>query len=335
MEKLRLGVLGCSGHYALRVAVPLNSSGMVEPYALASRDEAKAKEFAAATRFSKVYGSYEALLADPNVDFVYIPLPNHLHLEYIKKAADAGKPILCEKPICLSASEAAEAAAYCRKKNVPLMEAFMYRFHPQWVRAKEIAATGDIGDMLTVHSHFSYMSKDANNIRNKAEMGGGAIYDIGCYAVSSARHLFGREPIRVFCTLVRDPLFKTDVLVSGILDFGKGKTATLSVSTQMCPYQRVTAIGTGGSLSIEIPFNMYPDVPGKVTVSTSIGQRVIETPIADQYLLEFNAFAESVIHKTKTPTPVSDAIANMAVLDALFKSAESGTWEKVLEYKAE
>jgi predicted dehydrogenase len=334
MEKIRLGVLGCSGHYALRVAAPLTSSLLVEPYAVASRDEAKAREFAKKLGFPQSYGSYEALLADPNVDAVYIPLPNHLHREYIEKAADAGKPVICEKPLCLSARDAADAAAYCRQKNVPLMEAFMYRFHPQWVRAREIAASGELGSLLSVHSQFSYMNKDAGNIRNQAEAGGGAIYDIGCYAVSSARYLFGREPQRAVCTLVRDPAFKTDVLASGILDFGAGKTATFSIGTQMYPGQGVSAIGTGGSLSIAVPFNMYPDVPGSVTVSTGVGRRVIATEIADQYLLQFDAFAEAVIHRAEVPTPVSDAIANMAVLDALFKSAETGTWEAVQKYQA-
>ena len=332
MEKLRLGVLGCSGHYALRVAVPLASSLLVEPYAVASRDEAKARDYARTFGFSHFYGSYEALLADPNVDFVYIPLPNHLHLHYIQKAADAGKPVLCEKPICLNAKEAAEAAAYCRQKNTPLMEAFMYRLHPQWVRAKEIVFCGELGELLTTHGHFSYANKDAANIRNQADIGGGGIYDIGCYAVSSARYLFGREPGRAVCTLLRDPSFKTDILASGILDFGEGKTATFTVGTQMHPYQRVTAVGTGGSLSIEVPFNMYGDVPGKVTVSTSIGQRLVETEIADQYLCEFDAFALSLIDQTGVPTPPPDAVANMAVLDALFKSAETGAWETVQRY---
>ncbi|MDR0442424.1 MAG: Gfo/Idh/MocA family oxidoreductase [Treponema sp.] len=332
MKKLRLGVLGCSGHYALRIAAPLKSSKMVEPYALASRDKAKAEEFAKASHFSKIYGSYEALLADTDVDFVYIPLPNHLHLEYIKKAADAGKPVICEKPLCLNATEAVEAAAYCQKSSVPLMEAFMYRFHPQWIRAKEIVGVGEIGGLMSVNCHFSYMNKDANNIRNKTDTGGGAIYDIGCYAVSSARFLFGSEPVRAICTLVRDQVFKTDALASGILDFGGDRASTFTVCTQMYPCQRVTAIGTGGSLSIEIPFNMYPDIPGKVTVSTGVGQRLIETENADQYLLEFDAFSESVIQKTEMPTPVSDAIANMAALDALFKSAETGKWETVQRY---
>ncbi|MDR1251444.1 MAG: Gfo/Idh/MocA family oxidoreductase [Treponema sp.] len=331
MKKLRMGVLGCSFHYALRVSLPLKSSLLVEPYAVASRTEAKAKQFAENLGFSKAYGSYEALLADPDVDFVYIPLPNHLHLEYIKKAADAGKPVLCEKPLCINAKEAAEAAAHCHSRRVPLMEAFMYRFHPQWVRAKQIVAVGEIGELLTVHGHFSYTNKDGNNIRNRADAGGGAIYDIGCYTVSSARHLFGREPSRVICNLVRDPSFKTDILVSGMLDFGEAKAATFTLGTQMYPYQRVTAVGTGGSLSVEVPFNMYPDVPGRVAVSVGVGQRLIETEIADQYLLEFDAFAESLIQQKEVPTPVSDAVANMAVLDALFKSAETGAWEAVLK----
>ncbi|MDR0582940.1 MAG: Gfo/Idh/MocA family oxidoreductase [Treponema sp.] len=332
MDKLRMGVLGCSRHYELRVALPLRSSLLVEPYAVASRNEAKAKEFADKLDFPKAYGAYGDLLADPAVDFVYIPLPNHLHLEYIKKTADAGKPVLCEKPICLNAKEAAEAAAYCQSRNVPLMEAFMYRFHPQWVRAKEIVVAGEIGELLAVHGHFSYSNKDGNNIRNRADAGGGAIYDIGCYTASSARYLFGREPARVTSTLIRDPSFKTDILVSAILDFGEGRTATFTIGTQMHPGQRVDAVGSDGSLSIEVPFNMYPDVPGKVTVSTGVGRRLIETEIADQYLLEFDAYAGSIIQQREAPTPVSDAIANMAVLDALFKSAASGAWETVQKY---
>jgi predicted dehydrogenase len=327
-----MGVLGCSRHYALRVALPLRSSLLVEPYAVASRDEAKAREFAGKHGFSKFYGSYEALLADAAVDFVYIPLPNHLHLEYIKKAADAGKPVLCEKPLCMNAKDAADAAAYCRKKNVLLMEAFMYRFHPQWIRAKEIVRSGEIGEILATHGHFSYVNMDGTNIRNRADAGGGAIYDIGCYAVSSARHLFGREPVRAVSTLVRDPVFKTDILVSAVLDFGEGRAATFSIGTQMFPCQSVSATGSGGSLSIEVPFNMYPDVPGRITVAAGVGRRLIETRIADQYLLEFDAYAEAVIHKTEAPTPAADAVANMAVLDALFKSAAGGAWEEVTPY---
>jgi predicted dehydrogenase len=332
MEKLRMGVLGCSGHYALRVATPLRGSLLIEPYAVASRDTAKAQSYADRLGFAVSYGSYEALIADPKVDFIYIPLPNHLHLEYIKKAADALKPVLCEKPLCLNAREAAEAAEYCAKRGVPLMEAFMYRFHPQWVRAAEIVRAGEIGRVMTIGDAFSYTNKDASNIRNIAAAGGGALMDIGCYPISSARYLMGAEPRRAVCTLIRDPQFKTDILTSAILDFGEGRTSTFTVSTQMFPYQRITAVGTGGSLSVEIPYNMYGDVPGHVTVAVGNGTRLIETEIADQYLLEFDAFVESLIDKAPVPTPISDAVANMAVIDALFASAESGKWENVVKY---
>ena len=332
MDKLRMGVLGCSGHYAQRVATPLQSSLLIEPYAVASREAAKAKKFAKTWNFPVSYGSYEELLADPNVDFVYIPLPNHLHLEYIKKAADAGKPILCEKPLCLNAKEAASAAEYCKKKKIPLMEAFMYRFHPQWVRAAEVIKTGELGKILATSGVFAYNNKDGANIRNIAACGGGAILDIGCYTVSSSRFLMGGEPKKVAASLIRDPVFKTDVLCSAILDYGEGRTSTFTISTQMFPYQRVTAYGTGGSLSVEVPFNMFADVPGKLTISTGIAKREVETEIVDQYLLEFDSFAQALIEKTEVPTPVSDAVANMAVLDAVFAAAASGKWETVAKY---
>ena len=209
------------------------------------------------------------------------------------------------------------------------MEAFIYRFHPQWIRAKEIVINDEIGELLSFNCHFSYMNKDADNIRNKPETGGGAIYDIGCYAVSTARFLFDKEPVRAMCTLLRDKTFKTDATASGVLDFDEGRTSTFTVSTQMYPHQRITAFGSKGKFSIEIPFNMPPNIPGKITVSDSTGEKVIESEIADQYLLQFEAFAEAVINKTGAPAPVSGAIANMSVLDALFKSAETNNWVKI------
>jgi predicted dehydrogenase len=333
MEKLRIGVLGCSGHYSLRVAVPLRFSLLVEPYGIASRNIDNAREYARKWGFQKAYSSYEDLLADAEIDFVYCPLPNHLHLEYIKKSADAGKPILCEKPLGLNAGEAAEAAAYCKKKRVLLMEAFMYRFHPQWVRAAEIAKSGELGTVMTTAGIFSYDNKDAKNIRNTPEYGGGAILDIGCYTVSTARLLMQAEPLRVAASLTRDPVFKTDILSSALLDFGDGRVSTFTISTQMFPWQRVRAVGTGGTIAVEVPFNMYGDVPGRIHVCTGVGTRTVETEIADQYLLEFDAFATAVMEEqANAPIPVSDAVANMAVLDALFASAESGKWAEVKTY---
>jgi predicted dehydrogenase len=333
MEKLRLGVIGAAHIYASRIAAQLlKADSLVEPYGVASRDGDKAKQYARRWGFKTSYDSYEALLADKNIDFVYIPLPNHLHIEYIKKAADAGKPVICEKPIALNADTAAEAAEYCKKKGVPVMEAFMYRFHPQWVHAKELISSGEIGDVASITSFFSYNNRDEKNIRNIADIGGGGIYDIGCYTVSSARFLFGREPQRVICTLKRDEVFKTDVLASAILDYGEGRTSLFTVGTQINPYQQVTAVGSGGSLSIEVPFNMYNDYPGHITVRTGVGIRRIDTEIADMYLLEFNAFARAIRNKEEVPTPISDAVANMADLDALFASAKSGNWETVKQF---
>ena len=332
MDRLRMGVLGCSGHYALRVAIPLTASLLVEPYAVASRSAAKAKKFAKAWNFPVSYGSYEELLADPEVDFVYIPLPNHLHFEYIKKAANAGKPVLCEKPVCLNAKDAVKAADYCANRKIPLMEAFMYRFHPQWIRAAQIIKAGELGKVLASSGVFSYNNKDGENIRNKADCGGGAILDIGCYMVSTSRLLMGGEPKRVCASLVRDPVFKTDVLSSAILDYGEGRASTFTISTQMFPVQNVSAYGTNGSLSVEVPINMFSDVPGKLTVTTGIAKRKIETEIADQYLLLFDAFAQALMENAEVPTPITDAIANMAVLDAVFTSASSGKWEKVARY---
>ncbi|MDR0496545.1 MAG: Gfo/Idh/MocA family oxidoreductase [Treponema sp.] len=329
MEKLRMGVLGCSGHYALRVATPLKSSLLAEPYGIASRDAKKAKEFAKIWDFPVSYGSYEELLADPKVDFVFNSLPNHLHLPYIKKSADAGKPMLCEKPICLNAKEAAEAADYCKKMKIPLMEAFMYRFHPQWVRVAEVVKAGELGKILSTQAIFSYSNKDGENIRNKPEYGGGGILDIGCYAVSTSRLLMGGEPKRVAATLERDLAFGVDILSSAVLDYGNGRSSLFTVSTQMFPSQKVSAYGTSGSLTVEIPFNMPADIPGELIITTGLAKRKVETEIADQYLLMFDAFAQALIEKTEVPTPVSDAIANMAVLDAIFAAAASGKWEAV------
>jgi predicted dehydrogenase len=333
MQKLRMGVLGCSGHYSLRVAVPLSYSLLIEPYGIASRNKDKADIYAKEWGFQKSYGSYEELLSDPDIDFVYCPLPNNLHLEYIKKSADAGKPILCEKPFTMNAKEAVEAAEYCSKKGILVMEAFMYKFHPQWVRAKEITTAGELGTVMTTSFIFSYNNKEEKNIRNIVETGGGGILDIGCYCVSTARLLMDAEPKRVVSTLIRDPDFKTDCFASALLDFGDGRISTFTVSTQLFPWQRVRAVGTSGTLEIEVPINMYCDVPGRINVNTGIGARLIETEIIDQSLLEFDAFAIAVAEKhTEAPIPITDAVANMAVLDAIFSSAESGKWEEVKRY---
>ncbi len=328
MKTAKLGVLGVSYHFLSRVLSPLLKSELIQVYGIASRDSKRAKEAAERYGIPKYYPSYEDLLRDSEIDVVYIPLPNHLHAEWIRKSADYGKHILCEKPLALNAPEAKEAVNYAKGKGVKIMEAFMYRFHPQWQKALELVQFKVIGRVNSMHSFYGYLNLDPKNIRNIREVGGGAIYDIGCYVVSSARFLLQAEPRRVLNIIEFDSNFQTDILVNGILDFG-GVRSLFTVGTQTFPYQRVEVYGTNAVLTVEIPFNMYADVPARVTVRTNVGTRCIDLGPADQYLLQFEAFAKAIRDGLEAPTPPEDAINNMKVLDALFKSAQTGQWENV------
>lgn len=329
MKPVKWGVLGVADHFVKKVFLPARDSDMVEVVAIASRRKESAQAAAAKLGIPRAYGSYEDLLADKEVEAVYIPLPNHLHVEWIKKAADAGKHVLSEKPLGLDASQVEEAADYAQKRGILLMEAFMYRFHPQWRYAHDLVQTGNLGEIHAVQSTFFYDNPDPNNIRNIFDAGGGGIYDIGCYAVSTARFLMGREPTRAVAVVERHPEWKTDILASAILDFG-GAHATFTVGTRTFPDQHVTALGAGGKLTVEIPFNTHPDVPVQVHVTDDIGSRSISFGPRDHYGAELEAFSAAIRDGADTaPTPPSDAIANQRVLDALFASEKSGTWEKV------
>ena len=328
VKPLVMGVLGVSDHYHIRVRIPVGELDEVRMKGVASRKLKRAESAAASWKLEKAYGSYDELLADTEIEAVYIPLPNHMHGEWIKKCADAGKHVLCEKPLELDHDRAADAVAYAEAKGIVLMEAFMYRFHPQWIRARELIEIGEIGAPLTIHTIFGYDLQDPANIRNIRKYGGGAILDIGCYAVSSARFLLGGEPNRAISLMERHPEFDTDVLVSGMLDFGSARSV-FTVSTNIAPQQKVAVYGTGGSLVVNVPFNAYPDVPMKVTVETGVGTRELMCGPSDQYAQMFKAFAGAVRNGSPVPTPPSDALANMKVLDALFRSAESDGWEKV------
>ncbi len=325
MKALQLGILSVSGFFQKKIAIPVAKSPMIEMVGIASRSEEKAKKAAAEYNIAKSYGSYESLLADQSIEAVYIPLPNHLHAEYIRKAADAGKHIICEKPIALNAQEAQECIAYAHDKGVKVMEAFMYRFHPQWQHARELIRMKEIGKVQLVQSMFTFNNTDPANIRNKPETGGGALMDIGCYAVSSSRFLMGAEPKRVMSLTHYDQNFGTDILSTGILDFGDSR-AEYTVGTQSFPYQRVNVLGSGGVISIEIPFNAPADVETRLTVTNSVGTREILFAPEDQYILEFEAFAQAIKEKTDVPTSPDDAIANMKVLDALVKSSKQNEW---------
>ena len=328
MKPVVWGILSVSTHYKLRIHTYLRKSPLVDIRGIASRSKERAAEAARDLGLQKAYGSYEELLADKEIEAVYIPLPNHMHAEWVKKAADAGKHVLCEKPFALDAQEAEQAVRHAERKGVLVMEAFMYRFHPQWKRAREIVRSGEIGEVQSVNTIFSYMLTDPTNIRNVLAAGGGGIPDIGCYAVSSARFLVGREPLRVVSLVHRDPKLKTDILASGILDFGVARSV-FTVGTQSYPWQRVDVLGSGGELSVHIPFNASPDVPMRVSVNTGVGPRNYLSPLSDQYVEMFEPFSRAVREGGPAPTPPQDAIDNMKVLDALFRSEKSGTWERV------
>jgi predicted dehydrogenase len=328
MKPVVWGVLSVSGHYKLRVHTPIQKTSLLEMRAIASRSGQKAADAARSLGIPKSYDSYEELLADPEIEAVYIPLPNHLHAQWVKKAADAGKHILCEKPFAMDAGEAADAAWYAESKGVLLMEACMYRFHPLWQRAREIVRTGEIGAVHAIQAIFTYSNKDPANIRNIPEAGGGGIPDIGYYAVSSARFLLDREPDRTVSLVHRDPVLETDILSSAILDFGSAR-ALFTVATQTFPAQRVEVFGASGSISLPQCFNIFPDVPSQILISTSLGTRTVSHPAVDQYALLFEGFSKAVREGGPVPIPLRDAVENMKVLDAIFRSEKTGGWEKI------
>nr|WP_321407374.1 Gfo/Idh/MocA family oxidoreductase [uncultured Carboxylicivirga sp.] len=328
MEKVRIGVLSTSNHFIKRIILPVQQLDNVELYAIASRSELKAQEIANEFGIPFHYGSYEDLLADENIDAVYIPLPNHMHAEWIKKAADAGKHILCEKPLCMNTAEAEEILEHTQRKDVLLLEAFMYKFHPQWQLVRDIIRTNNIGKITYIHTSFSYNNPSANNIRNIAEFGGGGIRDIGCYAISVPRFILDKEPLQVVSNIIEHPEFKTDMLSSSILDFG-GTIASFHVGTTSDSFQKVDIIGTAGHINIHLPFNTYSDVPATVTVTTSIGSRDVTFDPIDQYGLMFQNFADTILNKTPLPFSSDDAILNQKVMDAVFRSAQNKGWELV------
>jgi predicted dehydrogenase len=264
MKKIRWGVLS-TARIGTETVIPAMQLGeYCTVTAIASRRLEKAQAAAGQLGIEKAYGSYEELLADPDIDAVYIPLPNHLHVPWTIKALNAGKHVLCEKPIGLSAAEAQVLLSAARKfPRLKVMEAFMYRHHPQWQWAKQKVIEGEVGEVRTIQSFFSYYNADPDNIRNKADIGGGGLMDIGCYCISLSRFIFETEPWRVCGIIEEDPSMKVDRLTSGILEFSRG-TSTFTCATQLVPYQRVNIFGTKGRIEIEIPFNAPSDRPCKV-----------------------------------------------------------------------
>jgi predicted dehydrogenase len=332
-QMVRWGVLGAAKIALVKVIPGMQRGKWSKVVAIGSRDAAKAKEAAKSLGLEKAYGSYEELLADPEIDAIYNPLPNHLHVPWSIKAAEAGKHVLCEKPISLSTGECRELMKVRDRTGVKVGEAFMVRSHPQWLRAREIVRSGAIGDLRSIMGAFSYFNRDPQNIRNIPEWGGGGLMDIGCYPIQISRFLYEREPARAVAAIERDPQMRTDRLTSGILDFGTGQ-AIFTCSTQMVPYQRVQLLGTKGRIELEIPFNAPPDRPTRILIDSGQdlfggGVRIEEFEICDQYTLQGDQFSLAVRGQGEVPTPLEDSLANMAVVEAMFESETSGSWEAV------
>jgi predicted dehydrogenase len=330
-NKLRWGVLS-TANIGLKKVIPAMQRGQLTTVsAIASRDLAKARQTADELGIPTAYGSYEELLADPNIDAIYNPLPNHLHVPWTVKAAEAGKHVLCEKPLSLTAAEAKTLLAVRSRTGVKIGEAFMVNCHPQWLRVRQLLDEGRIGELRSVLGFFSYFNADPANVRNHAEWGGGGLMDIGCYLIHAARYAFAQEPGRVIALIDRDPRMHVDRLTSAILDFPAGQSI-FTCSTQMLPGQRLHFIGTRGRIELEIPFNPFSDRPTRLWIDATgdlSGSGILtETfPACDQYTLQGDAFSRAVLEDTEVPVPIEDAIKNMAVIEAIFNSANSGVWE--------
>lgn len=331
MTKLRIGVLSTAKIATKKVIPAMQLCQYAEITAIASRSLDTAQHAAHELGIPKAYSTYEALLADPEIDAVYNPLPNDLHVLWSAKAAMAGKHVLCEKPIALTADEARTLIPIRDKANVKIAEAFMVKLHPQWLRAEQLIREGRIGPLRLITGTFSYFNDDPANIRNQPALGGGALMDIGCYLTFAARQLYGCEPTRALALIDRDPRTQVDRLSSFLLDFPSGH-AIFSCSTQLVSSQRVQAFGTTGRLELEIPFNAPPDRPTHLFVDSTgdfLGTGITtETfPPVNQYTLQGDAFAQAILNDTEVPVPLEAAIANMAVLDALVRSARTNQWE--------
>ncbi|MFO1121928.1 MAG: Gfo/Idh/MocA family oxidoreductase [Hyphomicrobiales bacterium] len=328
MKPVKWGIISTANIGVAKVIPGMLKSKDLEIVAISSRKLATARAWAGKLGIPKAYGSYEEMLADPEIEAVYNPLPNHLHVPLTLAAARAGKHVLCEKPIAITAKEAQQLRK--APDSVHIAEAFMVRHAAQWIAVRDMVKKGRIGDVRAIQVFFSYFNRDPKNVRNKSDIGGGGLLDIGCYPVTVSRFIFNDEPRRVTATFDRDPKFKTDRTAGGLADFGGGRHLSFTVSTQLAPFQRVQIGGTKGRIEIEIPFNAPPDRPNRIFVQgmdMNVGEW-IELPVSDQYQLQAEAFGRVIRKKQKPVWGVADAIQNMRILDAFFRSEKSGKWER-------
>ena len=333
LQKIRWGVLGVASIAVRRVIPAMQKSAGSEICAIASRDLHKANEAARTLGVPKSYGSYDELLADPEIDAIYNPLPNHLHVSWSIRAAEAGKHVLCEKPLGVNADEVRSLIEARDRAGVKIGEAFMVRTHPRWLRTRDLIRAGRIGGLRLIQGFFGYFNRDPKNVRNVAEFGGGALLDIGCYGVTLSRFIFGEDPVRVMGLLERDPETKIDSLTSAMLEFPSGQS-TFTCGTQLAYHQRMVFFGTKGRIEIDRPINPPSDQPSRILIDdnpgdpTGAGITCETIPTCDQFTIQGDLFSRAIRENREVPVPLEDSVRNMAAIDAISRSAESGKWEK-------
>lgn len=326
MKKIRWGILGCAKIAEQWLIPAMHESQYAEVVAVASRDSRKATSYAKKNNIPQTFGSYEELLRCDDIDAIYNPMPNHMHVAWSIAAIEAGKHVLCEKPLGLNTADAQKLVDVANQHpHLVVMEAFMYRFHPQWLKVKELIAKGELGKITQVQASFSYFNRDPNNVRNMPNIGGGGLLDIGCYCISAARLAFTKEPVRAMGSLKIDPQFQVDHHASGILDFGDG-FATFNCSTQSQSAQAVNIIGEKGRIVVDTPFYRRDDIPCQLLLYKENAIETIHIGHHNHYVKQVDAFCLAANENKPAPTPLDDAIANMRVIDAVFASHESGTW---------
>jgi predicted dehydrogenase len=330
-DRVSWGVLSTADIGVAKVLPGMLRGSRVRIAAIASRDLAKAQAVATRLGIPQAYGSYEALLADPSIEAIYNPLPNHLHVPWTIRALEAGKHVLCEKPIALDAEQARQLIAARDRSGCVVAEAFMVRWNPQWQRARELVRSGVLGDVGAIQTFFSYFLRDPANVRNRADIGGGGLYDIGCYAITTARYCFGAEPVRVAAAIERDPDMGIDRLTSALMEFPDNRHLTFTVATQLSPHQRVTIVGSKARAEVIVPFNAPNQRPCRVVIDDGAdlfggNAKVEEFPVADQYTLQGDGFSRVVRGEETLEFPIEDAVQNMRVIDATFRAAQTATW---------
>jgi len=331
-RKVRWGILSTAEIGRVKVIPAMQRGKLTEVTAIASRELARAQGVARQLGIPRAYGTYQELLDDPGLEAIYVAVPNHMHVEWSVKAVEAGKHVLCEKPLSTSAGEIREVVAARDRAGRKVGEAFMVDSHPQWIKARELVHAPEFGQLRAIHGFFSYNFTDPTNIRNILEYGGGGMRDVGGYPIHTARFITGLEPTRVVATMEADPVLRIDRLDSVLMEF-PGVQATFTCSTQLVPYQRMQLFGTGQRVEVEIPFNAPIDRPCRILVDTNdlsgIPPRVIEIPVCDQYTLQADAFSQAILSGGEVPVTLENAIANQAVVDAIFRSAVAGGWVKL------